>query len=91
MKFAAKFNCEVFSKEERRKSNVAGTHGKEKLDMNIIAAIRDATFLFIQLILGSSTLSGKGVSEQLMKLAEGRIESLTEIYSLVRLSTFLDS
>ena len=70
---------------------MAGTHGKEKLDMNIIAAIRDAIFLFTQLMLGSSTLSGKGVSEQLMKLAEGHIESLTEIYSLVRLSTFLDS
>ena len=42
--FAAKLNCEVFSKEERMKSNVAGTHGKQKLDVNRISAIRDATF-----------------------------------------------
>ena len=42
--FAAKLNCEVFSKEERMKSNVAGTRGKEKLNSNKIAAIRDATF-----------------------------------------------
>ena len=67
---------------------MAGTHGTEKLDVNIIAAIRDATFLFTQLMLGSSTLSGKGVSEQLMKLAEGHIESLTEIYSLVGCQPF---
>ena len=42
--FAAKLNCEVFSREERIKSNVAGTHGKEKLDVNKIAAIKEATF-----------------------------------------------
>ena len=43
-KFAAKLNCEVFSKEERMKLNVAGTHGKQKLDVSKIAAIKDATF-----------------------------------------------
>ena len=42
--FSAKLNCEVFSKEERMKSNVAGTRGKEKLNSSKIAAIRDATF-----------------------------------------------
>ena len=63
VKSAAKFNCEVFSKEERRKSNVAGTHGTEKLDVNISAAIRDATFLFTQLMLGSSTLCVSAIDE----------------------------
>jgi len=31
-------------KEERMKSNVAGTCGKEKLDVSKIAAIKEATF-----------------------------------------------
>ena len=42
--FAAKLNCELFSKEERMKSNVAGTRSKEKLDPSKITAIREATF-----------------------------------------------
>ena len=49
-KFAAKLNCEVFSREEMIKSNVAGTCGKEKLDMNKIIAIKRQHFQSTQLM-----------------------------------------
>ena len=57
--FSAKLNCEVFSKEERIKSNVAGTRGKEKLNSSKIAQSEMRPFLCTQLMSGSSMWCGK--------------------------------
>ena len=43
--FAAKLNCEVFTREERMKSNVNGGQKKPKLDPKKVEAIRNATFI----------------------------------------------
>ena len=43
-KFAAKLNCKIFTLEERKQSNVSGSHEKKKFDPQKILAIQNATF-----------------------------------------------